>query len=246
MSSKPLILKKGGVAWSVWNFVEAIVLAALGVMIMINSSNADLHKLALLILSIVLIAGGSFRIIVNFLPIVTTSSSDVETKEMIRSKITYDMAITGVIELSLGIVLLLNGDALLSVAQKTIVCLIAALAITAGTALVLFSIGFMVSKFYKSYLTFFELVLGGILIALGVVTLIMCLNNEGIIVTLFFFVVGVCLIVTAIGEIATTIKAMPKRAKAKKKKESPKKEKDAIEVEAIEMKKGPEEIEEKK
>lgn len=232
-AGKPINLKKGGLIWSIWNFVEAIVLITLGVFAMINSSNGGFQSSLFLILSIVMMAAGSFRIISNFLPIITCVGTDYETKEAVRAKISYDLAISGVIELALGIVLCVNYGEVFKVVKDLLASATSILLIVIGGALIIFAIAFIVAKFYKIHLPIFEIILGVILLALGIVVLIM---KENIIFTILFFALGLCLAVFGVSEIVMTIRVISKQ-KTKKSDYTKKDKKDAVEVEVIEKKK---------
>lgn len=232
-AGKPINLKKGGLIWSIWNFVEAIVLITLGVFAMINSNNGGFQSSLFLILSIVMMAAGSFRIVSNFLPIITCVGTDYETKEAVRAKISYDLAIFGVIELALGIVLCMNYSSIFETIKSLLISAASILLIAGGGALIIFAIAFIVAKFYKIHLPIFEIILGVILLALGIVILVL---KKDILFTILFFAIGLCLAIFGVSEIVMTIRVISKQ-KTKKSDYTKKDKKDAVEVEVIEKKK---------
>lgn len=230
---KPINLKKGGLVWSIWNFVEALTLITLGVITIINSNNGSFQSLLFLLLSIVMMAAGAFRIVTNFLPVITCAKVEHETKEMVRSKISYDLAIFGACELTLGIVLCMNYASIFNTVKNLILSTTSVLLIVAGATLIIFAVAFIIAKFYKLYLPILEIILGVVLLALGIIILIL---KEDILFKIFFFVLGLVLIVGGVSEVVTTIKVISKQ-KPKKTETTKKEKEDAVEVEVIEKKK---------
>ena len=40
---KPLNMKKGGLIWSIWNFIEAALLLTMGILVIANCTNTDIQ-----------------------------------------------------------------------------------------------------------------------------------------------------------------------------------------------------------
>jgi len=229
---KPINLKKGGLVWSIWNFVEAIALITIGVFSIINSNNTSFQSTLFLILAIILMTAGTFKIVTNFLPIITCVKAEHEAKELVRSKISYDLAIFGAGELVLGIVLCIHYSTIFSVIKSLILTTSSVLLIVAGATLIIFAVAFIIAKFYKLVLPIMEIILGAVLLALGIIILIL---KEDILFKIFFFVLGLALIVLGVSEIVATIRVIAKQ-KTKKPTATKKEKEDAVEVEVVEKK----------
>src|SRR5574344_931595 len=93
---KTLDLKKGGVIWVVWNYVEAALLLVAGILAIVFSKNKDLHNTILIIIGAFLIVGGFLKFLMNFLPVLSAVD---------KAKLSYDMVIGGAFELALGVTL---------------------------------------------------------------------------------------------------------------------------------------------
>lgn len=229
---KPINMAKGGLLWSIWSFLEAALILVLGIICFVftakaASNDSDLSydrviSVILLIAGIFLIVGGALKIIVNFMPIVTRNALDAAVKAMLKSQLSYDMVITGAIELSLGIALIVsyckyNGtlNEMVGFIASFLAIFIGVIVIAAGASLVLFAIGFIVSKLYKIYLPILEIVFGLALIALGIVVLYFLGGNADLTKMISLIVLGIILVLAGLAVAVMTVIEINK-ARAKK------------------------------
>lgn len=216
---KPINFGKGGLVWSIWNFVEAALLAVLGVLCFVYMAKAQngetdyssIVSKILFIFGIFMIVGGSLRILTNFLPVVATSRYEAAKKAAVKASMAYDLVIGGAAELALGIALIAiynayNGNLMqiTEVLTKFVSIFVGVAVICAGASLVLFAIGFIVSKLYKIYLPVLEIVFGAGLIALGIVILYYLGNNSDLTALIALIVLGVVLLLAAIAVLVNT------------------------------------------
>ena len=217
---KPINFGKGGLVWSIWNFVEAALLAVLGVLCFVYMAKAQngetdyssVVSKVLFIFGIFMIVGGSLRILTNFLPVVATSRYEAERKAAVKASMAYDLVIGGSAELALGIALIAiynayNGNLMqiTEVLTKFISIFVGVAVICAGASLVLFAVAFIISKLYKIYLPILEIIFGAGLIALGIVILYYLSNNADLTSQIALIVLGVVLLLGAIAVIVNTI-----------------------------------------
>lgn len=216
---KPINFGKGGLVWSIWNFVEAALLAVLGVLCFVYMAKAQngetdyssIVSKILFIFGIFMIVGGSLRILTNFLPVVATSRYEAAKKAAVKASMAYDLVIGGAAELALGIALIAIYNAyhgnlmqITEVLTKFVSIFVGVAVICAGASLVLFAIGFIVSKLYKIYLPVLEIVFGAGLIALGIVILYYLGNNSDLTALIALIVLGVVLLLAAIAVLVNT------------------------------------------
>src|SRR5574344_1108170 len=81
---KPLDLSKGGLIWTIWHLVEAILLVVGGILCIVYSGNEDVQKIIYPIVGAFLILGGFLKILTNFLPVI--AQSDVEAAIKMQAK----------------------------------------------------------------------------------------------------------------------------------------------------------------
>ncbi|MBR4275235.1 MAG: hypothetical protein IKQ34_04415 [Bacilli bacterium] len=220
-TKKPLNMKKGGLIWSIWNFIEAALLLTMGILVIANCTNKDIQSSVFIVISIFLMVGGLLKIVANFLPVIGTSPLEVAAKQAIRSQLSYDLVIGGTIELAIGVALCISmtsGDpaAIINVIMNFVVWLVSVLLMAAGASLIAFAIGFIVSKLYKLYMPVIEIVLGALLIGAGVTIIILFTNNSDIVMSIVLVIVGLALAVAAVFKIISVVKAI---IKAKEEKE---------------------------
>ena len=216
---KPINFGKGGLVWSIWNFVEAALLAVLGVLCFVYMAKAQngetdyssIVSKILFIFGVFMIVGGSLRILTNFLPVVATSRYEAAKKAAVKASMAYDLVIGGAAELALGIALIAiynayNGNLMqiTEVLTKFVSIFVGVAVICAGASLVLFAIGFIVSKLYKIYLPVLEIVFGAGLIALGIVILYYLGNNSDLTALIALIVLGVVLLLAAVAVLVNT------------------------------------------
>ena len=214
-------MKKGGLIWSIWNFIEAALLLTMGILVIANCTNKDIQSSVFIVISIFLMVGGLLKIVANFLPVIGTSPLEVAAKQAIRSQLSYDLVIGGTSELAIGVALCISmtsGDpaAIINVIMNFVVWLVSVLLMAAGASLIAFAIGFIVSKLYKLYMPVIEIILGALLIGAGVTIIILFTNNSDIVMSIMLVIVGLVLAVAAVFKIISVVKAI---IKAKEEKE---------------------------
>ena len=208
-------MKKGGLIWSIWNFIEAALLLTMGILVIANCANADIQASVFIVISIFLMVGGLLKIVANFLPVIASSPLEAMAKQVIRSQLSYDLVIGGTIELAFGVALCVsmtgsNPAAIIEIIMNFIVWLVAVLLMAAGASLIAFAIGFIVTKLYKLYMPILEIILGALLVGAGITVIILFLNNSNVVMSIMLVIVGLVLIVASVFKIVGTIRAILK------------------------------------
>lgn len=247
---KSINFGKGGLLWSIWNFLEAALILVLGIICFVyttkasaNNSDISYDKVISVILfigGIFLILGGALKIVVNFLPVIARSVTDAIIKEKIKSQLSYDLVVGGAIELAIGIAFVIsytnNGgllDQMVSFIAQFLAIFIGTLVTVAGTSLILFAVGFIVSKLYKLYLPIIEIVFGAALIALGIVVFIYLAGNVDLTKMISLVILGIILVLAGVAMAILTVVEINKIRVAKAIVNAPK---DTIETEIVETK----------
>ena len=247
---KSINFGKGGLLWSIWNFLEAALILVLGIICFVytakastNNSDISYDKVISVILfigGIFLILGGALKIVVNFLPVIARSVTDAIIKEKIKSQLSYDLVVGGAIELAIGIAFVIsytnNGgllDQMVSFIAQFLAIFIGTLVTVAGTSLILFAVGFIVSKLYKLYLPIIEIVFGAALIALGIIVFIYLAGNPDLTKMISLVILGIILVLAGVAMAILTIVEINKIRVAKAIVNAPK---DTIETEIVETK----------
>ena len=247
---KSINFGKGGLLWSIWNFLEAALILVLGIICFVytakastNNSDISYDKVISVILfigGIFLILGGALKIVVNFLPVIARSVTDAIIKEKIKSQLSYDLVVGGAIELAIGIAFVIsytnNGgllDQMVSFIAQFLAIFIGTLVTVAGTSLILFAVGFIVSKLYKLYLPIIEIVFGAALIALGIIVFIYLAGNADLTKMISLVILGIILVLAGVAMAILTVVEINKIRVAKAIVNAPK---DTIETEIIETK----------
>ena len=219
---KSINFGKGGLLWSIWNFLEAALILVLGIICFVytakasaNNSDISYDKVISVILfigGIFLILGGALKIVVNFLPVIARSVTDAIIKEKIKSQLSYDLVVGGAIELAIGIAFVIsytnNGgllDQMVSFIAQFLAIFIGTLVTVAGTSLILFAVGFIVSKLYKLYLPIIEIVFGAALIALGIVVFIYLAGNADLTKMISLVILGIVLVLAGVAMAILTV-----------------------------------------
>lgn len=247
---KSINFGKGGLLWSIWNFLEAALILVLGIICFVytakastNNSDISYDKVISVILfigGIFLILGGALKIVVNFLPVIARSVTDAIIKEKIKSQLSYDLVVGGAIELAIGIAFVIsytnNGgllDQMVSFIAQFLAIFIGTLVTVAGTSLILFAVGFIVSKLYKLYLPIIEIVFGAALIALGIIVFIYLAGNADLTKMISLVILGIILVLAGVAMAILTVVEINKIRVAKAIVNAPK---DTIETEIVETK----------
>ena len=219
---KSINFGKGGLLWSIWNFLEAALILVLGIICFVytakastNNSDISYDKVISVILfigGIFLILGGALKIVVNFLPVIARSVTDAIIKEKIKSQLSYDLVVGGAIELAIGIAFVIsytnNGgllDQMVSFIAQFLAIFIGTLVTVAGTSLILFAVGFIVSKLYKLYLPIIEIVFGAALIALGIIVFIYLAGNPDLTKMISLVILGIILVLAGVAMAILTV-----------------------------------------
>ena len=208
-------MKKGGLIWSIWNFIEAALLLTMGILVIANCANADIQASVFIVISIFLMVGGLLKIVANFLPVIASSPLEAMAKRLVRSQLSYDLVIGGTIELAIGVALCVSmtrGEAaqIIDTIMNFVVWLVAVLLMAAGASLIAFAIGFIVTKLYKLYMPILEIILGALLVGAGITVIILFLNNSNVVMSIMLVIVGLVLIVASVFKIVGTIRAILK------------------------------------
>ena len=247
---KSINFGKGGLLWSIWNFLEAALILVLGIICFVYTAKASANNsdicydkvisVILFIGGIFLILGGALKIVVNFLPVIARSVTDAIIKEKIKSQLSYDLVVGGAIELAIGIAFVIsytnNGgllDQMVSFIAQFLAIFIGTLVTVAGTSLILFAVGFIVSKLYKLYLPIIEIVFGAALIALGIIVFIYLAGNPDLTKMISLVILGIILVLAGVAMAILTIVEINKIRVAKAIVNAPK---DTIETEIVETK----------
>ena len=208
-------MKKGGLIWSIWNFIEAALLLTMGILVIANCTNTDIQASIFIVISIFLMVGGLLKIVANFLPVVGSTPLEAMAKQAIRSQLSYDLVIGGTIELAIGVALCIsmtgnNPAAIIEIIMNFVVWLVSVLLMAAGVSLIAFAIGFIVSKLYKLYMPIIEIVLGALLIGAGITIVVLFTNNSDIVMSIMLVIVGLALVVAAVFKVISVVKAILK------------------------------------
>lgn len=197
-TKKKLDTSEGGIIWTIWHYIMAILLVTLGVLAIIYSDRADVQKQFLVVVGGFIIFDGSLRILMNFLPALTAHD---------KRALSFNFAVSGSFELAAGITLIMMQNEAAGIIAKSLSLFFAILCITIGATLLLFAIAFIVSKLYKLYLPILEILLAGCFIALGVVVIVYMKQQDFYRVVLIL--TGIAVILAGTGElIGTTVSLM--------------------------------------
>ncbi len=249
--NKLLSFEKGGIVWSVWNFLEAALFLVLGILSIVfvcqaNGDGAKLNDLMSTLLNVVgifLIIGGALKILANFMPIFASNHLEAMAKAKIKDSLSYDMVIGGSVELAGGIALVtmysegLLTDVIIFI-SRFLGLFIGVLLLVAAASLIVMGIAIIISKLYKLYLPIVEFVFAAVLIALGVVAIIF-LQDEKVMAITVMIILAIVLIIAAIALTVVTISAIKAAHAVKTVVEDIKSE-----ATAIEEKKADEQVEE--
>lgn len=215
---KPLDLSKGSLIWTIWHFVEAVLLIVGGVLAIAFSDKEDVQKIIYPVVGAFLILGGFLKILANFLPVIASSRAEAEAKLKAKKALAYDMVVGGSLELALGITLCVIYASQQSAIETITLFLstfIAIILMVAGVSLLLFAIGFIVAKLYKLYMPILEIILGLGVIALGVVVIIY-MSQPSIFNKVVLIIVGLLLVLSGLGMLVDTVTTVIAKNQAKK------------------------------
>ena len=210
---------KGGLLWTIWHLVEAVLLVTGGILAIIYCKNADVQKFIYPVVGGFLIFGGALKILSNFFPVLAANESEIEAKIKAKKALAYDMVIGGSLELALGITLcLVNGGAIDAI-TRFVSDFIAIILIVAGASLLLFAIGFIVAKLYRLYMPILEIILGLVLIGAGIAVIYFLSTDSSVFNEVILIITGSLLTLGGLGMLVDTFIAVKVANELKKAKE---------------------------
>ncbi|MCR4562606.1 MAG: hypothetical protein K5694_05340, partial [Bacilli bacterium] len=142
---------KGGLVSTIFGLIEAVLWIAVGVVAIIFSDNKDFHNAIFLVIGIMLTISGLMKIITNFMPIVANSFVEAAIKAKAKAEMSYNLVVGGSFELALGVTFIIiyaTNAALFQSIISIIASYVGIIMIVAGLSLILFAIGFIISKLY--------------------------------------------------------------------------------------------------
>lgn len=227
-------MKKSSAVWSIWNYVEALILMAAGVLAIVFRENEDLQNVIAYVAGAFVILDGVLRILM-----VIMGEKKSETSIML----------VGGFEITIGIVVILEAYNFINIVTEFLFILL----IVVGLLLIIYSILQIIAKSDKLYMPILEIVFAAILVALGIGICIIYYGNGDSRNQLVLVIIGIILALAGLTQaIITSITLIKAKKKAKKDlvptddgkkkkeapKEEPKKEKDdnVIDVPAEETK----------
>lgn len=190
------MLKRGTIAWTIWNIIEATLLIVAGILCLAWSGNSDFQKNAVLVVGIMVIVDAGLRLLLGVIEIFSAGDAVV-----IRTNTTQ--AVAGAAELSLGISLcyifahyeaeILSDGTIVPAAKNVfgfVGIYIGVLLIVIAAIMMIHSLFYMVRKYNSLAQNIFTLIAGGIALALGIVALLNLNPAKGDNVVQFFLVVA--------------------------------------------------------
>ena len=199
--------KSGSLLWSIWHYVIGALLVVLGILAIAYNANTDLQKTFLIIIGAFVILDGVIRVALNFIPIFVLKN---------KSDLVFNFAISGALELAIGITLIVDSGAADAIAAL-LTYFIAIVLLVAAVILIVFAIAFIKTKLYRLYMPILEIVFAAALAALGIFILIKFNpeNSSGF-YSIVLIIVGILVIVFGVGEIVFTTLALIGKNKVKK------------------------------
>lgn len=196
---KRLDTRKGSIFWTVWNIIEALLIFTGGILCLVYCDNKDLQQTILFIVGGFVIFDGVLRIIINFLPVLTL----VE-----KAAMTYDLVISGSVELAIGITLVCDvaiESSAFDVLIKFISMFIGIALIVFGAVILFYSIALLTNRVIKmKTVSIIGLLVSALLITLGILTIVK-LNDADKFAMFALIIAGIVLIVTGISQVVTAI-----------------------------------------
>jgi glucan phosphoethanolaminetransferase (alkaline phosphatase superfamily) len=194
------MLKRGSKGWAVWNIVEAIILAAIGVLCVIYNDNADLHKWILIILGILVIVDASCRLLFDVLGVFKTPVGTLVSTN-------YAAVLTGAFEMAIGIAVIMIGNSdnnQNDVIFQFIGNFVGITLIAIGALVAIYAIIFMVRKAQNVVTSIVQIVVAALFITLGILSIIF-LRDKSKAMSVALITLGVILMIAGIVLLAGTI-----------------------------------------
>lgn len=229
------MFRKGKAGWLTLNIIESLLLLVAGVLCLVFCNNRDFQNACILAVGIIVVLDALLRLVLDVVSVV--SSGDAT---LIRTS--YGQAITGSLELASGAILIMVGanktDA--GIIFEYLGWFIGILMIVLGVILCVYAGVYIAKKAGPGGKNVGLLLAGLLLIAVGILTIVF-LTDQSTILTIFFIVFGLCLLLAG-GLMAyltfayvNELKKQKKAEEAASKAESAKEE--VVEVEASEVEK---------
>ena len=227
------MFRKGKAGWLALNIVESVLLIAAGVLCLVFCNNKDFQNACILAVGIIVVLDALLRLVLDVVSVVSSGDATL-------IKTSYGQAITGSLELATGAILIMVGanktDA--GIIFEYLGWFIGILMIVLGIILCVYAGVYIAKKAGPGGKNLGLLLAGLLLIAAGILTIVF-LTKQSTILTIFFVVFGLCLLLAG-GLMAyltfayvNELKKQKKAAEAASKPEGEKEE--AIEVEASEV-----------
>ena len=204
------MLKKGGVVWTIWNCVVAVLFITLGIVTIVLSGNKDFQNVAILIAGILAIVDASLRLLTHVLGFVQTSGPNVVVHA------NYGGIVGAVAELSVGILLIMvsRGEStLLMTLIQYLALFIGIILIVLGALTAIFAIVYLAKKLGYTLRGVMGIIIAALLITGGVLILVYA-NQEGMLQFMFvmygiiFTVIGISLLCGTIAIAAAARRAI--------------------------------------
>jgi len=180
------MIKKGGIIWTIWNLVSAVLYIALGVVMIAQSGNADFQKVAFLITGIFVTVDATLRIATQVLQ--HAKGDQVEVVKM-----DLPAAAAGSAELAAGILVILMGQGQSEALKE----LLRYLAFFIGILLAVLAVVFIafnslfIARKLKPLITCILSIVGSALVAAaGVVIIVFAATNGETLVSILFVLFG--------------------------------------------------------
>ena len=189
------MLKRGTVAWLIWNIIEAILLITAGILCMAWSGNNDFQKVAVLVAGIILIIEAGMRLLLGVFQVFTAGNITVV-------KTNTAQATAGAAELALGICLcyiyshydpaIVNGVAVAGgkAVFGYVGIYIGIFLLVLSFMFIVNGIVFTIKKFNTTIQNIFSIFVGVVFLVAGIVSLFNLNPEKGDNVVQFFLVMG--------------------------------------------------------
>jgi len=187
------MLKRGGIIWTIWNFVTAALFIALGVVMVAQSGNQDFRNVAFLIAGIFIAADATLRLATQV--IVTFRGGNATVVKLDKTA-----ALAGAAELAAGILLILVGNgqsAALNELLRYLAYFVGILLCVGAAVAIVFSSLYIVHKAQPLLLCVGAIILAAIAAAGGILIIVFATTNGEALLQILFVLFG--LLFAAIG-----------------------------------------------
>jgi hypothetical protein len=190
-------IKKYAKLWVVWQFIEAAVLLACGIVTVCFANNQDYYFVIGIVVGIVIIVDSSLRLAMHFLG---SNNEDAGSLLAVVGELTLGILLVSAPSILMPIFTLFSGILLLAIAGVAVFDAIARL----------------IGKKGKVAVPVVELIVAALLIVAGILIVVSYANNGKDATTIILILVGIILMVLALAEVIITIQMISDAKKAKK------------------------------